>query len=364
MLVSLTVNWAYATTPPSPFPVTVYWREKGSTGAYNLQPVATGTSITITTISNASDTLNSACTLEYEGYVIPNCFIDGATDCFAFLDDLVSPNLDCPDGQRSRWSASVPALSYQACRGVKVTCESSGVLSAHILDPNGTLKNATWDLNGGFYPDTVVTNQNTGGGFDAVVTVNPVAGAITNPQCLTVTSGSGYTTAPIANLAPSQQGYVYQLELTMGCREFTYQDCQTNGQDSGHILLNDFRTICLPADEFDGFDPQATNAVFSKEQIGCCSGNGRYYKLTFSNPDPTWYSNVTFAYALPNSTNPGEQWSQVRSLSNSVPFEVCAVEGSLVSYGPEPGGLVCKTDYQTNAFLFENHVLIEDLGPC
>ena len=363
MNVELTINWTFLTTPPTPFAMTVFWRVKGSTSAYTPVNVANGEggTVTITTISNTTDTINTACTLEYEGYIIPDCFIGGATDCNRYLPDGITLNSACPVSDRDYWEATIDATDEQSCRGVEVNCIRSGALTAHLVDPSA-LETNTW-LDAG-YPDIIVTDENTGSGFYAYPnTYNAGTGEISG-DCWVVDPGSNYTTAPTAFLVTSDQGNDLELVVTMGCNNFTYTNCRTNIKPSGNIMLGDSRTLCINAQFYvdEPFDPVADDSVFEHSLLGCCTGNGRSYTLTFNTPDALLYSTVTFAYNIANTTEQGQQYTHV--LNNTTPFTtVCIVEGSIVA-AYLTGGLACQADNITNAWLFDEYVTIVDNGPC
>ena len=364
MLIELQLNWTFLTTPSNPQAVTAYWRVAGSTGAYTPSSISNGQdgSMTITTLNDTSSTITTACTLQYEGYIIPDCFIGTATDCSPFLyshDGLESPNPACTYTDRIYWTASIDATDKQGCRGVSVSCTKSGVLSARISNP-ANMKLATWDD----VPNIIVTDSNTGSGFNAIPHFMVGPGGIINltENCFTVTPGSLYSYAPTAVLETSNEGYIFALELTMGCQTFTYSNCKSAPKNSGNILLGDSNVICMLDSAYDAFAPVASSSTFEKSKLGCCTGNGRKYRLTWSNPSPSLYPGVTIAFSLANTTNPGDQ--QFYTITNSTPYVItCCAEDSIVAYRSPTGNITCSTDRETNAWLFD-HLLIEDLGPC
>lgn len=364
MNVELTINWTFLTTPPTPFAMTVFWRVKGSTSAYTPVNVANGEggTVTITTISNTTDTINTACTLEYEGYIIPDCFIGGATDCNPYLADLVSPNPACPTTNRDYWEASINATDQQNCRGVEVTCTESGVISVHLEDPSA-LETNTWLLAPGGIPDLVLP---VGCSFYAIPnSYNSVTGYITDDCWIIDTPGDNVSVPPVVTLIESDQGNILPLVLTLGCNSFLYSTCTTNNKQSGNILVGESRILCLNAKFYDDglFEPIADNSVFEHSLSGCCTGNGRKYVLTFNNPDPANFSTVTFVYSIAGSTAQGEQYTH--SLTDGVPYTTtCTVEGSIAAAYISSGTLLCETDYATNAWLFDNYVTIVPSDPC
>ena len=361
MIVELTLNWTFLATPPSPYAMTAFWRVKGSTSPYTSSSISNGQdgTINIVTISNSTDTIITACTLEYEGYIIPDCFIGGATDCNPFLTDGVTPNPACTVTDREYWEATVDAIDQQSCRGVEVTCTGSGALSVHLLDPT-QLDTNTWAS----FPDIIVTDENTGSAFYAYPnSYNPGTGEI-NGDCWTFDPGNNYSYAPTAFLVTSDQGKDLELVVTMGCNNFTYFNCLTNAKPSGNILLGETRTLCVNAKFYvdEPFNPVADDSVFTHALSGCCTGNGHKYTLTFNSPDALLYSTVTFAYNIANTTEQGQQYTH--TLNNTTPFTtVCIAEGSIVA-AFLTGGVVCQTDNSTNAWLFDDYVTIVDNGPC
>lgn len=362
MNVELTINWQFLSTPPALYAVTVFWRIKGSTAAYTSTSVANGESgtINITTIANSGDTINTACILEYEGYIIPNCFIGTATDCNPFLPDLVSPNPACTLSNRDYWEASVDATDKQSCRGVEVTCVKSGVISVHLVDPSQLLTN-TWLNAPGGIPDLVLP---VGTSFYATPNnYNSVTGKIIGDCWIINTPGSNVTIPPVVTLIESDQGNILPLVITLGCNNFNYSNCASTFTTSGNILVGETRTVCIDEKAIASFEPEADNSEFSHTLLGCCTGNGRTYTLTFNNPDVANYSTVTFLYGIANNTAQGAQFTH--PLTDGIPYTTtCIVQDSIAAAYITAGTLLCETDFTTNIWLFENYVTIVDNGPC
>lgn len=359
MLVELTVSWDYTTTPPNPFPARVYWRLKGAT-SYSIQNVANGTTTTITTINDSAATLNTPCDLEYEGYVIPECFVGTATDCNPYLSDGITPNPACTTSDRSYWNDTVDATNEQACRGVTVSCESSGVYAIHAVNQTQFFAQQ-WAAPG---PVVLVSGGAPGAGFSAI----PAPGAYNSTtgfmvkDCWTVTQGNGYTTAPTVILSRSNAGVDVAMEVTMACNDFTYQDCKSGTQTSGQILLGESRVVCMPNFEYSGFTPTATNSVFEKSLGGCCTGNGKRYTLTFTSPNPALYSMVDYAYTGASTMGSAQT---VQTIYHGVPYTTsnCIVIDSFAAFTPSPE-VTCETDSETNAWLFNNYVVITPGVDC
>ena len=360
MLVELTVNWTYLTTPVVPFPAIVYWRLKGGTSYSNVN-VADGTTATITTINDSSTTLNTTCILEYEGYVIPLCFVGDATDCNPFLSDGVTLNPACSTSNRSYWDATVDATNNQSCRGVEVSCTKSGVYAIHAVDPDLMFQQTY--LNGvDGVPNVIITNQGIGNGFSAIAFDYDAFTGYILQDCWIVTQGQNYNSTPTITLSPSDTGEVIVMEVTMACNDFTYKDCKSGTQTSGQVLLGESRTVCMPNFEYSGFTPTATNSVFEKSLGGCCTGNGKKYTLTFTSPDPAAYPKVDYTYVTANTLGTAQTSA---TLFHGVPYTTsnCIVIGSFAAITPSPE-IPCQTDSETNAWLFNNHVLISNPVDC
>lgn len=359
MLVELTVNWAYTTTPASPFPSRVYWRLKGAT-SYSLQSVADGTTTTITTITNSQDTLDTPCILEYEGYVIPECFVGTATDCNPYLADGVTVNSACPTTNRSYWTATINATTNQSCRGVEVNCVKSGVYAIHAADQDA-LFTEVWANPG---PTVSATGGAPGSGFGAV----PAPGAYNSTtgrmekDCWVITQGNNYPSAPTVTLSRSNGGVDISMIVTMACNDFTYTDCKSGAQTSGQVLLGESKTVCMPFDDYSTFVPSAVNSIFEKSLGGCCSGNGQRFTFLFTSPDPVAYPSVVFSYL---TSSPGGGAQTEAMLNHGVPYTPtnCIGLGSISAYTPDTV-IACKTDTQTNIWLFNNHVLITPGAVC
>lgn len=359
MLVELTVNWAYTTTPASPFPSRVYWRLKGAT-SYSLQNVANGTTTTITTITNSQDTLDTPCTLEYEGYVIPECFINDPTNCDPYLADGVTVNSACPTTNRSYWTATIDATTNQTCRGVEVNCVKSGVYAIHAADQDA-LFTEVWANPG---PTVLATGGAPGTGFAAI----PAPGAYNSTtgrmekDCWVITQGNNYPSAPTVTLSRSNGGVDISMIVTMACNDFDYNDCKSGAQTSGQVLLGESKIVCMPFEDYSTFVPSAVNSIFEKSLGGCCSGNGERFTLTFTSPDPAAYPSVVYTYL---GATPGGGAQTESTLLHGVPQVVsnCTVIGSLTAYTPSPE-VACQTDSETNIWLFNNHVVISNITSC
>jgi len=360
MLVELTVNWAYASTPVDPFPTRVYWRLKGSTN-YSLQNVANGTTTTITTINNTSSTLSTACDLEYEGYVIPECYIDDPTNCDPYLADGITVNPACPTTNRSYWTATIDATDLQACRGVEVSCESCGVYAIHAVDPE-LMFAQTYTIDG--FPIIEISDEGTGTGFSAIARLDAYDDFTCQiiKDCWTITQGNSYTTTPTIKIAASDDGIEIPMIVTMACNDFTYEDCKSGTQLSGQVLLGESRTVCMPEFKYSSFTPTADNSVFEKSLNGCCTGNGKKYTLTFTSPDPVAYPTVDYTYlgAVVNGSAQTEN-----TLYHGVPYTTsnCIVIGSIKAFTPSPE-VACQTESEINIWLFNNHVLITPGADC
>lgn len=360
MLVELTVSWAYTTTPPNPFPVRVYWRLKGTT-SYSLQNVANGTTTTITTINNSAATLDTPCDLEYEGYVIPECFVGTATDCDPYLSDGITPNPACTTSDRSYWNDTVDATNEQTCRGVTVSCESCGVYAIHAVDPE-LMFAQTYTIDG--FPIIEISDEGTGIGFSAIARLDAYDDFTCQiiKDCWTITQGSGYTTTPTIKIAASDDGIEIPMIVTMACNDFDYEDCKSGEQTSGQVLLGESKTVCMQEFKYSSFTPTADNSVFEKSLAGCCSGNGEKFTLTFTSPDPVAFPSVVYTYL---GATPGGGAQVEATLYHGVPVVVsnCTVIGSLTAYTPSPE-VACQTDTETNIWLFNNHVAISSITSC
>ena len=366
MLVELTVNWAYASTPVVPFPARIYWRLKGNT-SYSIQDVGDGTTTTITTINDSSTTLTTACSLEYEGYVIPLCFVDTATDCAPFLYDrdtgLESPNPSCPTTDRSYWDATIDATNNQSCRGVTVSCTKSGVYAIHAVDPD--LMSAQTYTNDGF-PTIVATGGGSGFGFGAMINASAYddVNCVITKDCWIVTQGSNYNTPPTVKIAASDDGIEIPMIVTMACNDFLYSGCKVaqGTLKSGEILLGESKVVCMTNEEYDKFTPSATNSVFEDSLGGCCTGNGKKYTLTFTSPNPVLYPTVYYTYTVATTSDQGQS---VEPLYHGVPYQTsnCCVDGSVTAYGITPN-VACSTDFETNIWLFNNHVTVVPFADC
>lgn len=344
MIVEIELNWTFESTPSTPFPVTIYWRNVGDTvyNTLNLYDGSAGTA-TVTTISTSTDGIDEGCTLDYEGYIIPDCFKGTLVDC--------DPDI-CGDSKRVYWTSTADATSVQNCRGVVATCEDGGVIGLGI-DPV-TLAAQSYTL-----APTINITGGDGTGLDIDVIYNSgtskVTGFVINDP------GSGYTVAPTVEISASNASVVLELDVIIGCGSFDYGSCGGGDNYSGYAQVGEHVQICVIAAESIPFTPSSVADIgtWSFDEAGCCSATGSTkQEITFNTPSLALYPTVYSYYSmLGTPTN-----SISLNLADGVPVQVC---GIVNSFTPSPVPFPDTTDDFTNVWLFYTYVSFTEIDtPC
>ena len=350
MIVELNLDWTYPTTPTSPYPVTIYWKRVGLTSysTFNMNDASVGTA-TITTVLTYTDYITTDCNLEYEGYIIPNCFIGSLTDC-----DPDGPS--CPSSNRVYWTATVDATEHQACRSISATCDEGGVIGLNI-DP-ATLSAQTYTLE----PTLNITGGD-GVGFTATLTYDSGTQKVTG---FTITNpGSGYTTLPTVEISPSDTPVTLELDVVVGCDTFEYTCCADGDSYVGFVNVGESVQFCVkPAETtLDPFVPGVANTIGDYSFIveGCCTGGSgtTRYQLTFTSPNSTLYPFLDVYYSEPG----GKACVEGIRLLNGISATVCAITGTLTAASASV--TIPSSDLGDNNWLFSNYLTATVVAsPC
>jgi hypothetical protein len=354
MLITLDVNWTFATPPTSsPYPVDIYYRLVGTT-TYTTTTISNGESGSgsFTIVNDTADTISNRdlpCVLEYEGYVVPTCAANAVDQRFAFTTTIPEDITD-----------------YMQCRGVQAECIAGGIL-AILPDPDPslvfstevppTIENFSGAGNSSLLPgitivwtnpsnptstiaQIVVSSFNGTAGFDSTTTfdIEGVAGDKATPVIMTPTiiTGCG-STSLLASQCYNGDSMAIPYFSTEGGIAKT---CVNN------VDLNDYDTTF----------PASIGTVDITEDYSCCQKSAcKTYQLTWVGAAlMPWITSFTFGYI--NSNN-GQSVFNVITSSSGTLF-ISAIEDTIQVYGGQTNG------FDLAAFLILGGVTITEIGPC
>jgi hypothetical protein len=413
MLIELNVDYTLAAAPPPSFQLFFYWREVGAS-TYTLQtlnnPGSSGTA-TITIINNSNGVItdpNTACSLEYEGYMIPSCFVGTPSE----------------ESEKVDFTFSVPITSltdYMECRGIDATCTTGAIVGFKVLNDPDTYDVSqihidptlfippTWILvSGSGDPNNLPTfgNNNAVGGDGILMGFNfngtissganvslknnsfflPVFQDIvpvrTNSEAISTNNGFDSSTVVKLELL-NNDGDTIQLdvELIIACGAVSpvfYCGDPLLPRKSSYTPLGQTTRYCLfnkNGNSEPGFEEAAFQELYTTDQYTCCQTTEcRNYTITYlANPLPqlTGGNPVLFgliANAIQLEYIDAARERQTVTLSTGISQTINAIENTVRPFTTNVGNSPANGDYTINntmiAFSDSSFFSIVDNGPC
>lgn len=354
MLITLDVNWTFATPPTTtPYPVDIYYRLVGTT-TYTTTTISNGESGfgSFTIVNDTSDTIfnrDLPCVLEYEGYVVPVCAANAVDQRFPFTTAVTEDITD-----------------YMQCRGVEAECIAGGIL-AILPDQNPSLI---------FSTEVIPTIENFSGAGNSlllpgitIVWTNPSAPTSTIKQIVLTgfdaTAGfNSTTTFDIEGVAGNKVTPVIMTPtIVTGCGTTSLIASQC--YDGNTMPIPFFSTdggiakTCVDnvsPDDYDTTFPVSVGTVDITEDYSCCQKSAcKLYQMTWIGVAlMPWITSIQFGYI---NNNTGQLSFNSISSSSGTLF-ISAIEDTIQIYGSQPNG------FDFAAFLILGGVVITEIGPC
>ena len=415
MIIQINIDYTLAAAPPPAYQLFFYYRKVGDisyTQSTLSTPSISGTH-TITIVSNMDDVIqdiNYPCSLEYEGYMIPSCFVGTPEETSEKVD----------------FTFSVPVTSltdYQICRGIDATCTTGAVVGVRILDDPDTYSISAihWDA-ALFTPPTwiLVTGsgdvnnlptfgQNDNVGGDGIImdytyggtssvpngtnvslanntlgstVFHPIIPVRTNSEAISTNNGFDATTVVQIQVEDDDAILInLDCELILACGAietmFYCGDDGTASRKTSFTPLGETTKYCLynkGGTGDPGFEESAFQDLYTTEQYTCCqSTECRSYTATYianqvSQVVGQGGVNGGITSSIPLEYLDLNRDRQVITLSIGVAQTIFAIENTVRPFTNNTSSSPASSDLVVNniliAFSDPSYFTLVDNGPC